>query len=90
MLVAPILAIIIAFLLAGSISFLPENAQSQASPHPTSLPSNGPIPTSTVGLTSESNNILVPILCFLAAIVVGIIAAFLLFSEKTLNKENLD
>jgi len=86
LLVAPILAIVLAFLLAGSVGFLPENSSpSQFSPQPTSVPSSVPLPTTEVGMTSESS-IAVPILFVVAAIVVGIVAAFLLFSEKSLKK----
>jgi HAMP domain-containing protein len=95
MLLAPVLAIALAFLLAGaisSLSFLPQSAsQGQPSPEPTSFPNStmAPLPTSQPAPQSVSplNSNLVPILFIVAAIVVGVVAAILLFSEKTLNKE---
>ena len=92
MLLAPILAVTLAFLLAGSVSFLPDNAsQGQPSPQPTSFPnpSLAPLPTSppVAQTTSPLNSNLVPILFAVAAIFVGVVTACLLFSEKTLNKE---
>jgi hypothetical protein len=86
MLIAPILAVALAFLLAGSVNFLPQNA-SQG--HPTSVPNStmAPLPTpAPVSQAALSGNI-VPILFIVVAIVVGVVAAFLLFSEKNLNKE---
>lgn len=55
-----------------------------ATPAPTELPSTAPtaIPES---LTSSVN--LIPILSVVAAIVVGVVSALLLFSEKSLKKE---
>lgn len=89
MLIAPILAIILALLLAGSVSFLPENAsQLQPTPHPTSYPYSGtppPLPQPA----SVSGNFF-PFLFGVAAVLVGVIAAFLLFSEKKLKKEISD
>lgn len=89
MLIAPILAIVLAFLLAGSVSFLPENAsQAQPTPHPTSYPYSGtplPLPQpASVGIN------FFPFLFGVGAVLVGVIAAFLLFSEKKLKKEISD
>jgi FtsH-binding integral membrane protein len=87
MLIAPILAITLALLLAGSVSFLPENAsQTQPSPHPTSYPNSAtPLPVPQMAASSSGNVLL--LVFGVAAVLVGVIAAFLLFSEKKLNKE---
>lgn len=90
MLLAPILAVTLALLLAGSVSFLPENpSQGQPSPQPTSFPnpSIAPLPTSPPVAMAALNGNIAPILFIVVAIVVGIVTAYLLFSEKTLNKE---
>jgi hypothetical protein len=90
MLLAPILAIALAFLLAGAVSFLPQNASSgQPSPQPTSFSGSTmpPLPTTAPVSQGVSNGNIVPILFIVAAIVVGIVAALLLFSEKNLKKE---
>jgi FtsH-binding integral membrane protein len=90
MLIAPILAVALAFLLAGSVSFLPQNASSsQPSSQPTSFPGSTmqPLPTTAAVPMAESSNI-IPILFGIAAIIVGAVTAFLLFSEKDLKKEN--
>ena len=90
MLLAPILAVALAFLLAGSLSFLPQNASpSQPSPQPTSFPGSTlpPLPTTAPVSQSASNGNIVPILFGIAAIFVGAVTAFLLFSEKSLKKE---
>lgn len=90
MLLAPILAVALAFLLAGSVSFLPENAsQGPPSPQPTSFPNPSmvPLPTSPPVAQAALNGNIVPILFIVAALVVGVVTACLLFSEKTLNKE---
>ena len=90
MLIAPILAIALAFLLAGSVSFLPQNASpGQPTPQPTSVPNSTmtPLPTAApVSQAAVSGNIF-PILFIAAAIAIGVVAALLLFSEKNLNKE---
>lgn len=76
LLLAPILAIALAFLLAGaiiSLPFLPESAsQGQSSPMPQE--------------TQALNGSILPILFIAAAIVVGIVTVFLFFREKTLRK----
>ena len=91
MLLAPVLAVTLAFLLAGSVSFLPQNP-SQDYPPPTSyanptlpppMPTSPPVAQSTTSL----NGNLVSILFVVAAIAVGIMAACLLFSERSLKKE---
>jgi flagellar basal body-associated protein FliL len=91
MLLAPILAIVLAFLLAGVLSFLPQNAsQGPPTPQPTSYanPSTPPLPTSPpVAQTTPLNGNFVSILFAVAAVVVGIVAACLLFSERSLKKE---
>ena len=79
MLLAPILAIILALFLAGAVSFLPQtilHGTSQATPS-----------TATAGLASASDSSIVVLLFVVAAIFVGLVAAFLFFSEKNLNKE---
>ena len=90
MLLSPILAVALAFLLAGSVSFLPPNASpSQPSPQPTSFPGStmAPLPTFAPVNQSALNGDIVPILFAVAAIFVGAVTAFLLFSEKNLKKE---
>ncbi len=89
-LLAPILAVALAFLLAGSVSFLPENAsQGQPMPQATSVPTSiVPIPTAVpqaAGVTATGG--IFSIVFAVAAVLVGVVAAFLLFSEKNLNKE---
>ena len=90
MLLAPVLAVTLAFLLAGAVSFLPQTAsQSQPSPQPTSNPNTTLIPlpsTAPVAQSSQKSDV-VPILFVVGAVVVGIAAALLLFSEKNLTKE---
>lgn len=90
MLLAPIFAVTLALLLAGAVSFLPQNAsQGQPVPQPTSYPNStmAPSPTSPPVAQAALNGNIVPILFIVAAIVVGIVTACLLFSEKNLNKE---
>jgi hypothetical protein len=89
MLIAPILAVALAFLLAGSVSFLPQSSPRQASPQPTSFPSSTmpPLPTTAPVAKTESGCNIFPILFAIAAIIVGLATAFLLFSEKSLKKE---
>ena len=90
MLIAPILAVTLAFLLAGTVSFLPQNAsQGPPAPQPTSYPNSTmePLPTTAPVAQSALNSNIVPILFIVAAIVVGIVTVCLLFSEKNLNKE---
>ena len=90
LLIAPILAVALAFLLAGSVSFLPQSVSpSQASPQPTSFPSSTmpPLPTTAPVSKAESGSNIVPILFAIAAIIVVAVTAFLLFSEKSLKKE---
>ncbi len=89
MLFAPILAIALAFLLAGAVSFLPQDAsQGPPNPQPTSNPNSTmtPLPT-TAPTQSSANGNIVSILFAVAAIVVGIVSALLLFSERSLKKE---
>jgi hypothetical protein len=90
-LLAPVLAIALAFLLAGAVSFLPQNAsQSQPTPQLTSIPGSimTPLPTSIpMAQTASPLNGLAPILFAVAAVLVGAVAACLLFSEKNLKKE---
>ena len=86
MLIAPILAITLALLLAGSVSYLPQNAsQTQLIPHPTSYPNGTPPPAPQMAASASGN--VFPILFGVAAVLVGVVAAFLLFSEKKLKKE---
>ena len=89
MLIAPILAVALAFLLAGSVSFLPDASSNQPSPQPTSFPGStmAPLPTTATVSQSAPNGYIVPILFAIAAIFVGAVIAFLLFSEKSLKKE---
>ena len=91
MLLAPILAIALAFLLTGSVSFLPQNASpAQASSQHNSFPSSTMAPLPTTAPVSQSavlNGNIVPILFIIAAIFVGAVTAFLLFSEKSFKKE---
>ena len=90
MLLAPILAVTLAFLLAGSVSFLPQNAsQGPPVPQPTSFPGSTmpPLPTTAPVAQSSLNGNIVPILFGIAVVLVGAVTAFLLFSEKSLRKE---
>jgi hypothetical protein len=90
MLLAPILAVALAFLLAGSVSFLPQNpSQNKSLSPPTSYdPVPPPIPTSPpVAQETALNGNLVSILFAVAALAVGIVTACLLFSERSLKKE---
>jgi hypothetical protein len=90
MLLSPILAVALAFLLAGSVSFLPQNTpSSQPSPQPTSFPGSTmpPLPSTAPVAQSALNGNIIPILFAVAAIFVGAVIAFLLFSEKSLKKE---
>ena len=90
MLLAPVLAVALAFLLAGSVSFLPQNApQGQPIPQPTSAPNSTmpPMPTTVPAPQSTSFNGISPILFAVAAVIVGIVTALLFFSEKKVNKE---
>ena len=79
----------ISILLAGSVSFLPQNSSSnQPSPQPTSFPGSTmpPLPSTAPVAQSAPNGNIVPILFAVATIFVGAIIAFLLFSEKSLKK----
>jgi hypothetical protein len=88
MLIAPFLAIALAFLLAGSMGFLPENGSLTSSqPSSSPVPSTTPLPTAQA-MATTSSGIGVSILFAVAAIAIGIVAAILLFSEKNLKKEN--
>ena len=90
MLLAPILAVVLAFLLAGSVSFLPQNASTNPpSPQPTSFPGSTmpPLPSTAPVSQSAPNGNIAPFLFGIAAIFVGAVIAFLLFSEKSLKKE---
>lgn len=91
MLLSPILAVALAFLLAGSVSFFPQNSsQNQTLPYPTSYdPIPSPLPTSppVAQETAPLSGNLVSILFAVAALVVGVVAACLLFSERSLKKE---
>ena len=81
MLLAPILAVTLALLMAGAVGFLPQTiVQNQSTPQPSS--------TSTTQAMAASTNGSIAVLLFgVAALVVGVVAAFLFFSEKKLNKE---
>jgi len=79
MVLAPVLAITLALFLAGAVGFLPQTIL-----HSTSQPTPS---TATAGLASASDNSVVALLFVIAAIFVGVVAAFLFFSEKKLNKE---
>ena len=89
MLLAPVLAITLALLLAGAVSFLPQAIlQGQPTPQPTSGSLQTPLPTTAVALaTSTSYGGLLTIVFAVAAIIVGIVAAFLFLSEKKIKKE---
>jgi hypothetical protein len=90
MLLAPILAITLALLLGGSVSFLPQNAsQSQPEPQPTSLgnPTVPPFPPPVTQSAASLNGNVVIALFAVTSVIVGVAVAILLFSEKTLNKE---
>ena len=90
MLLAPILAIALAFLLAGSVSFLPQNAShGQPIPQPTSVPNSTMPPLPTTAPVSQGTSLsgISPVVFAVAAVIVGIVAALLFFSEKKLNKE---
>jgi hypothetical protein len=90
MLLAPILAVALAFLLAGSVSFLPQNASSNLQlSQPTSFPGSTmpPLPSTAPVSQSAPNGNIAPFLFGIAAIFVGAVIAFLLFSEKSLKKE---
>lgn len=91
MLLAPVLAVTLALLLAGAVSFLPQTVlQSPPTPNPTLNP-NGtaiPSPTTAAALSNASTTGGIDVIFFgVAALLVGIVAAFLFFSEKKLNKE---
>ncbi|MGD6807040.1 MAG: hypothetical protein ACQCN4_08790 [Candidatus Bathyarchaeia archaeon] len=91
MLITPILAVTLALLLAGSVSFLPQNpSQNQPLPEPTSY-DKAPLPLPTSPPVAQAmaplNGNLVSILFSVAAVVVGIVVACLLFSERKLKKE---
>jgi hypothetical protein len=89
-LLAPILAVTLALLMAGSVSFLPQNVpQGQPTPQPTSFPNPSTAPTSppVAQATSALNINIVSILFAVTAVLVGTVTAYLLFSEKALNKE---
>ena len=91
-LLAPILAVTLALLLAGAVSFLPQTIlQSPPSPQPTSNPIVSAIPSpataSNVALASVNDSMTFLFVFSFAAIIVGVVAAFLFFSEKKLNKE---
>ncbi len=91
MLFASILALALAFLIAGAVSFLPQNASpNQPLPQPTSFPGSTlpPLPTTVPVAQSSSNGNIVSIIFAIAAIFVGAITALLLFSEKNLKKES--
>jgi hypothetical protein len=93
MLLAPILAIMLALLLAGSVSFLPQNAsQSQPEPQPPLLgnPSVPPFPSPNTQSAASLNRNVAIVLFLVALMVVGVAVAFLLFSERTLSKEISD
>jgi hypothetical protein len=90
MLLAPILAVTFAFLLAGSVSFLPQNiSQGSPTPQPTSNPSSTviPMPTSQAMNAAVSDGNFFSVLFAIAATIVGVIIAWLLFSERNLKKE---
>jgi hypothetical protein len=91
MLLAPILAVTLALMLAGSVSFLPQtSSHNQPLPYPTSYdPMPTPLPTSppVAQATASLSGNLVSILFTVAALVVGVVAACLLFSERSLKKE---
>jgi hypothetical protein len=93
MLFAPVLAMALALLLAGaisSLSFLPQSVpEGQTTFQPTLQPNSTPVPmpTSAPMVQSSGNGTIIPILFAVAATVVGVLAAVLLFSEKNLKKE---
>ncbi len=91
MLLAPILAVTLALLLVGTVSFLPQDAsQSMPIPKPTSLPgaTGAPLPTAVPAAQGiVSNGAFLSVLFGVAAVLVGAIIAWLLFSEKHLKKE---
>ena len=90
MALAPILAVMLVLLLAGSVGFLPQNASTGSStPQPSQKPSSTatPMPTSQAASISVSDSNVFSVLFAIAAIVVGAIIAWLLFSEKSLKKE---
>jgi len=90
MLLAPLLAVILVLSLAGSMSFLPQSVpQSPLPPQPSTNPNSTvtPAPTAQAMNASTSDGNLLSVLFAVAAIIVGVLAAFLLFSEKSLRKE---
>jgi hypothetical protein len=91
MLLAPVLAVTLALLLAGAVSFLPQTVlQNPPAPNHTSS-SNAPatpLPTTAAALSNDATAGGIDVLFFgVAALLIGIVAAFLFFSEKKLNKE---
>jgi hypothetical protein len=90
MALAPILAVMLVLLLAGSVSFLPQNVlQGSPTPQPSQNPNSTatPMPTTQAASISVSDSNVFSVLFAIAAIMVGAIIAWLLFSEKSLKKE---
>lgn len=81
---APILAVTLAILLAGSVSFLP---QGQTEPQTTPAPSSSTTQQPATMAVSPFNSVTVSVLFAVAAIAIGAVTAYLYFSEKTLKKE---
>jgi hypothetical protein len=90
MMLAPILAVTLAFLLAGSVSFLPQNiSQGSPTPQPSSNPGSTvvPMPTTQSMNSVVSDATFFSVLFAISATAVGVIIAWLLFSERSLKKE---
>jgi hypothetical protein len=98
MLLAPVLAIALAFLLVGATSYFPQSRQAMQSspspqptgapfPIPSAAPSTAPTPSIVPQTATGESSILLPVLSVVAAIVVAIIAVLLLFSERDLKLE---
>jgi|WetSurMetagenome_2_1015567.scaffolds.fasta_scaffold25508_3 hypothetical protein len=90
LMLSPLLAVILVLLLVGSVSFLPQNVpQSTQSPQPSTNPNSTvtPAPTAQAMSASTSDGNLLSVLFAVAAIIVGVLATFLFFSERNLKKE---
>lgn len=90
LMLSPILAVTLVLLLAGSVSFLPQSvSQGSLPPQPSTNPNSTvtPAPTAQAMNASTSDGNLISVLFAVGAIIVGVLAAVLLFSERNLKKE---
>ena len=85
MLLAPVLAVTLALLLAGTVSIFPQSIlQNQSTPPPTST-STSPGTTTHIAASPTGNDAMITIFFGVATLLVAIVAAFLFFSEKKLK-----